>query len=71
MRPGVKEALVELARATKAGDQTVAKEQAQILTDAIKANNKDGVSLTIKGYAQNQGLSDFIFKDLERKNEVY
>lgn len=67
MRPGVKEALVELARATKDNDEAAAKEQAQILTDAIKANNKSDLSLTIKGYAKNQGLSDFIFKDISRK----
>ena len=67
MRPGVKEALLTLVKATKENDMTVAKEQAQIITNAIKANNKDGVSLTIKGYAKNKGLSDFIFNDINRK----
>lgn len=29
------------------------------------------MSLTIKGYAQNEGLSKFIFEDLKTKNNVY
>lgn len=60
MRPGVKEALVSLAINKD-------KESAQVIIDAIKTNNTKDVSVTIKGYAMNKGLSDFIFQDIPNK----
>ena len=60
MRPAIKEALLSLA---KNKDEASAK----VIYDAIKANNTNDVSVTIKGYAQNKGLSDFIFKDIDAK----
>jgi NAD(P)H-flavin reductase len=38
-----------------------------VLYEAIKTNNANDLSLTIKGYAINKGLSDFIFQDLDAK----
>lgn len=57
MRPDIYQALIDLA---KNKDEKAA----QTIIDAVKLNNTDDLSLTIKGYAQNEGLSKFIFEDL-------
>lgn len=64
MRPDVKEALVSLAFNKDA-------ESAEKLVNAICKSNKDSIALTIKCYAGNEGLSNFIFEDLETKQQVF
>ena len=65
MRPDVYQALIDLA---KHKDQKAA----EIIVNAIKQNNQEDLSLTIKGYSQNQGLSAFIFDDLKgNKQQKY
>ena len=54
------QALIDLA---KNKDQ----KSADVIIEAIKANNKDDLCLTIKGYAQLEGLSKFIHEDIKTK----
>ena len=64
MRPEVLQAFIDFA---KEKDE----KNAQIIIDAVKANNRDDLHLTIKGYTRNNGLSKFIHEDLEKKEHVY
>lgn len=58
------QALIDLA---KNKDQ----KSADTIIEAIKANNKEDLCLTIKGYAQLEGLSKFIHEDLKTKQHLY
>lgn len=51
MRPGVYQALIDLAN-KKDVDQAV-----KTIKDAVHENNMNDLALTIKGYVQNEGLS--------------
>lgn len=64
MRPDFYENILKLAK-------THDKRACNNLIQIIKQCNDSDVALTIKHYPENGGLSDLLFKDIEKKQHVY